>query len=387
MRQLARQLAIATLPLTLLTTASSQASEEVELPQTMAWTAYGTNSSGYAQAVAIGGMLQKHYGTSVRILPGDNDVSRMTPLKQGRVNLCACGISSYYGAEGVMMFAHPDWGPQPLRVITTSTASFGLSLAVAGDLDVETPADLKGKRVAYIRGDDALNKGTEAYLAFGGLTWNDVERIDYPGYGRSFDGIIAGNVDASFTTTVTPPAQQLASSPRGISWPVLDPNDTEGWERMQAIAPYFRPHEVTSGAGGISADNPLPSASYPYPIVVANQDLDDKVAYGLIKALQDNYDDYKDSAPGAAGYSLENQDLQWVIPLHDAVVDYYEETGVWTDEMQAHQESLVERQAVLLETWNAFIDGAPDDEDAFRKAWMTARADALRDAGFDPVFD
>lgn len=386
MRSLTRQLALASLPFALLGSSIALAND-VNLPGTMAWTAYGTNSSGYAQAVAIGNMLQSNYGTSVRVLPGDNDVSRMTPLKQGRVDLCACGIASYYGAEGVMMFAHPDWGPQPIRLITTSTASFGLSLAVAGDLEVETPADLRGKRIAYIRGDDALNKGTEAYLAFGGLTWDDVERVDFPGYGRSFDGIIAGNVDASFTTTVTPPAQQLASSPRGISWPVLDPNDAEAWERMQAVAPYFQPHEITSGAGGISADNPVDSASYPYPIVVGNADLDDDIAYGLIRALQDDYDDYKDNAPGAVGYALEYQDLQWVIPFHDAVVDYYEEIGVWTDEMQAHQNALVERQQVLLEAWSAFVDDAPGDEDAFREAWMDARADALSNAGFDPVFE
>lgn len=386
MRSLTRQLALASLPFALLGSSIALAND-VNLPGTMAWTAYGTNSSGYAQAVAIGNMLQSNYGTSVRVLPGDNDVSRMTPLKQGRVDLCACGIASYYGAEGVMMFAHPDWGPQPIRLITTSTASFGLSLAVAGDLEVETPADLRGKRIAYIRGDDALNKGTEAYLAFGGLTWDDVERVDFPGYGRSFDGIIAGNVDASFTTTVTPPAQQLASSPRGISWPVLDPNDAEAWERMQAVAPYFQPHEITSGAGGISADNPVDSASYPYPIVVGNADLDDDIAYGLIRALQDDYDDYKDNAPGAVGYALEYQDLQWVIPFHDAVVDYYEEIGVWTDEMQAHQDALVERQQVLLEAWSAFVDDAPGDEDAFREAWMDARADALSNAGFDPVFE
>ncbi|MDX5379595.1 MAG: TAXI family TRAP transporter solute-binding subunit [Halomonas sp.] len=386
MRQLSRSIVLAALPLSLLSTSMVQAAE-VELPGTMAWTAYGTNSSGYAQAVAIGNMLQNQYGTSVRVLPGDNDVSRMTPLKQGRVDLCACGIASYYGAEGVLMFADRDWGPQPIRVITTSTASFGLSLAVAGDLDVETPADLAGKRIAYIRGDDALNKGTEAYLAFGGLTWEDVERVDYPGYARSFDGIIAGDVDASFTTTVTPPAQQLASSPRGISWPVLDPDDAEGWERMLAIAPYFQPHEVTAGAGDISADNPVPSASYPYPIVVANQDLDDKVAYGLIKALQDNYDDYKDAAPGAVGYAFEHQDLTWVLPFHDAVVEYYKEIGEWTDEMQAHQDSLVERQQLLLETWNAFLEDAPSEEDEFRDAWMQARAKALSDAGFDPVFE
>ena len=387
MRQLARRLLLVSLPIGLALPAMTMA-KEVELPKTMAWTAYGTNSSGYAQAVAIGGMLQNQYGTAVRVLPGDNDVSRMTPLKTGRVDLCACGIASYYGAEGVLMFAHPDWGPQPLRVLTTSTASFGLALAVAGDLDVETPADLKGKRIAYIRGDDALNKGTEAYLAFGGLTWDDVERVDYPGYARSFDGIIAGEADASFTTTVTPPAQQLASSPRGISWPTLDPNDEAAWQRMQAVAPYFRPHQVTSGAGDVSADNPIDSASYPYPIIVANADLEDNSAYGLVKALQENYDAYKDNAPGAAGYALENQDLTWVIPFHDAVVDYYKEIGVWTDEMQAHQDELVKRQNLLLETWDSFTAGdVPQEEDAFREAWMKARATALSDAGFAPIFE
>jgi TRAP transporter TAXI family solute receptor len=387
MYRLARPLLIASLPLCLSIASLAQA-KDVELPKTMAWTAYGTNSSGYAQAVAIGGMLQKQYGTAVRILPGDNDVSRMTPLKNGRVQLCACGIASYYGAEGVLMFANRDWGPQPLRVLTTSSATFALSLAVAGDLGVKTPADLKGKRIAYIRGDDALNKGTEAFLAFGGLTWDDVTRVDYPGYARSFDGIIAGDVDASFTTTVTPPAQQLASSPRGVTWPVLDPDDEAGWQRMKAVAPYFQPLSATSGAGGISAESPVDSASYPYPIVVANADLDGKTAYGLVKALQDNYDSYKDSAPGAAGYAAGNQDMTWVLPFHDAVVDYYKEIGTWTDEMQAHQDQLIKRQDLLMATWKTFMAGdTPEDEAAFTTAWMTARAAALTGAGFTPVFE
>ncbi|MEP4545039.1 MAG: TAXI family TRAP transporter solute-binding subunit [Saccharospirillum sp.] len=385
MRRFALRLAVASLPL--IFGASASLASEVELPSTMAWTAYGTNSSGYAQVVAIGNMLQSQYGTSVRILPGDNDVSRMTPLKTGRVDLCACGIASYYGAEGVLMFADRDWGPQPIRLITTSKASFGLSIAVAGDMGVETPADLRGKRVAYIRGDDALNKGTEAYLAFGGLTWDDVERVDFPGYARSFDGIIAGNVDASFTTSVTPPAQQLASSPRGISWPVLDPNDTEGWERMRAVAPYFQPHQVTAGAGGVSADNPVPSASYPYPIVIGNETLDDDVAYSLIKAMQEKFDAYKDSAPGANGYALDNQNLKWVIPFHEGVVRYYQEIGIWNDDLQAHQDYLVNRQNLILDAWNAFIDDAPSDNDAFTVAWMQARADALNAAGMDLVFE
>ena len=183
-----------------------------KMPSTMAWTAYPTSSASYAQLVTIGNVLKNKFGTSVRILPGDNDVSRMTPMKTGRVDLCGCGIASYYAAEGVFLFSEASWGPQPIRVITSSIADFGMGLVVAGDIQVDTPADLKGKKVAWVRGSPALNLGTEAFLAFGGLTWDDVERVDFPGYSRSFDGIIQGQADAAFTMTSAPAPEQVAAS-------------------------------------------------------------------------------------------------------------------------------------------------------------------------------
>lgn len=366
----------------------AHSADNVDLPGTLAMTAYGTGSAGYTQMVSIGNLLQNEYGTSVRILPGENDVSRMTPLRMGRVPLCACGIASYYGSEGVLLFADPQWGPQPLRLISTSTASFGLGVAVAGDIGVKTPADLKGKRVAYIRGDDALNIGTEAFLAFGGLTWDDVERVEFPGYGRSFEGIVANQVDAAFTMSVAPPAQQLAASPRGIVWPELDPANKEGWQRLQTVAPYFQPHNATSAAGeNYGKDNPWVGASYPYPILVGNESLDDKTASSLIRVLIEDIDKYKDAAPGNAGYALENQNMQWVIPYHKAVVAYYKEIGHWTDAMQQHQDQLLKRQEILATTWKAYMDSDPsDDAEEFRSGWMTARAKALEAAGMKPVF-
>jgi len=361
--------------------------DNVNLPNTLAMTAYGTGSAGYSQMVSIGNLLQNEYGTSVRILPGENDVSRMTPLRTGRVPLCACGIASYYGSEGVLMFADENWGPQPIRVITTSIASFGLGIAVAGDIDVESPEDLRGKRVSWIRGDDALNLGTEAYLAFGGLTWDDVEKVEFPGYGRAFEGIIADQTDTGFTVSVAPPPQQLAASPRGIVWPELDPADKDGWARLQKVAPYFQPHTVTSAAGDVGKDKPWVGASYPYPILVANASTDDELAQSLIRVFNEDYDKYKDAAPGNAGYHLDNQNMKWVIPFHDAVVDYYKEIGHWTDDMQAHQDMLVERQRILKDTWDGYVaNDPPSDEDAFAKGWMSARAQALETAGMNPVF-
>lgn len=367
--------------------AGAAGADDIELPDSIAMTAYGTGSAGYTQMAALGNHLQNTYGTSVRILPGENDVSRMTPLKTGRVPLCSCGIAAYYGVEGVFLFAGPNWGPQDIRVVAASIANFGLGLAVAGDIGVETPYDLEGKRIAYIRGDDALNVGAEAYLAFGDLTWDDVERVEFPGYGRSFDGIIANQADAAFTMTVAPPAMQLEASPRGITWPRLDPDDTEGWERFLAVAPYFQPHEVTVAAGGHDEDNPWIGASYPYPILVANRDADDDLVRGLLRVLIEDNEEYKDAAPGLAGWSLENQKMDWVIPFHDVVVEYYKEIGHWTDEMQEHQDMLVERQRTIRNAWGEYVaDDPPRDEEAFIEGWMEARAAALEEIGMDPIF-
>ncbi|MGV8844401.1 MAG: TAXI family TRAP transporter solute-binding subunit [Pseudomonas sp.] len=364
-------------------TASTLAS--AEMPDALNWTAYGTGTSGHAQIMAIGQVVQKHSGTQFRVIPGENDILRMTPLKSGRVDLCACGIASYYGSEGVMMFAGRNWGPQPIRVISTSMASFGLGMAVAGDAQVKTLADLKGKRLAYIRGDDALNKAAEAYLAFGGLTWDDVEKLIFPGYNSAFNGIISGRADAAITTTITPAAQRLAASPRGVTWPELPLSDSAGWKRMGDVAPYFQPHRVTSGAG-IDAKRGYQSASYPYPIMVANADLEYETAYGLIKTMVENFDSYKDAAPGAAGYALKNQNMMWVVPFHDAVVAYYREINIWTEAMQAHQNQLVKRQQLLSETWDTYVISASQDEEVFRQGWLATRAQALTNADMPVVF-
>ena len=79
--------------------------------------------------------------------------------------------------------------------------------------------------------------------------------------------------------------------------------------------------------------------------------------------------------------------MQWVVPFHDAVVDYYKEIGHWTDVMQEHQDMLVRRQKTLLDAWEQFTSGnTPDSEDEFRLAWMKARAAALEAEGMSPIF-
>lgn len=357
-----------------------------EMPKTMAWTAYGTTSSGYAQSAAIGNMLKAKFGTNLRILPGKNDVSRMLPLKQGRVDLCACGIAAYFGQEGIALFAKKGWGPQKVRLIMSSSGSYGLAVATAKDANIKTPADFKGKRIAWVTGGDALNINAGAYLAFGGVDWNDVKKVTVSGFKASVDAIINGQADAAFMSTVTPHAKRLGASPRGIHWPALDPNNKDGWARMQKAAPYYYPHTATVGAD-ITADKPLATGGYPYPILIGNADFDTGTAYSLTKALVENYDDYKDKAPGAKGWALSSQKLEWALPYNEGSVKLFKEKGVWTDAAQKHNDALIARQDVLAKAWAAFEGSAPSDEGEFRKAWMAARGAALKAAGMPVIFN
>ena len=77
-----------------LTNAATAQPSEPELPRQMAWTAYNLGSTGYNQAVAIGAMLRDKYNVTLRVIPGQNDVSRLLPLKTGRVDFTSNGVAT-----------------------------------------------------------------------------------------------------------------------------------------------------------------------------------------------------------------------------------------------------------------------------------------------------
>ena len=249
------RLTLLTLLITMAAAPLLQAEEDVNLGRTMAWSAYNLGTTGYNQAVAIGKVMKDHYGTNLRVVPGKNDVSRLLPLVKKRVQFSANGIATYFAQEGVFQFADKKWGPQPLRLVMMSYGDSNQALGVAADLGINTYADLKGKRVPYVRGAPALNVSTEAFLACGGLTWADVKRVDFPGYAAMWTGVVNGQVDAAYANTVSGPTRKLEASPRGIFWPPAPHADAGCWARMAKVVPFMTPHMATRGAG-ISVENP-----------------------------------------------------------------------------------------------------------------------------------
>jgi len=365
--------------------ASSVAQAPPTLPATLAWSAYDVGSGGYNQAVAIGNALKQKYNVSLRVLPGKNDVSRTLPVRSGQVQFSANGVGgSYLAQEGVFEFGAADWGPQPVRTLLLNNSDQVLTIVAAKDSGVKTVADLKGKRVAWVIGSPSLNQNITAILAFANLTWDDVKKVEFGGFGAAMDGIINNQVDAAFTSSISGKTFQIAKSPRGLVYPVISHKDKAGWERLTKLAPFFFPFMGTEGAD-LSKEHPAESATYPYPVLMTYAAQDADLVYNMTKAMVVTFPDYKDAAPGNNGWAVERQNFDWVLPYHDGAIRYWKEIGKWTPAHQAHNDKLVQRQKVLADAWAQVKKGTHANDEAFEKAWMKARADALTKASFDPV--
>ena len=357
--------------------------QDLKLPASLTVTAYETGSNGFNQAVAVGQMLKKRYGTDLRVLPAGNDVARLAPLKAGRAQASAMGIGTFYAQEGVFEFAVREWGPQPLQLILASSTCSGQSLGAAADLGIKSAADLKGKRAGIVVGSPAVNQSVLALIAFGGWGPNEVKLIEFASYGAMMKGVVNNEIDLFFASTISGMAKEIESSPRGVFWVPMPASDTAGWARLQKIGPYFYPHKSTCGAGYAKGQT-VETSVYPYPIFMAYGTQDAATIYALAKAMLVNYDDYKDSTPGVDGLEGKRQNLQWTMPYHAGAVRALTEAKLWTDAAQRHNDALLRRQATLSAAWNEFMKtNPPEDREQFRVAWMKARAAALAKAGME----
>ncbi len=362
----------------------SFAQSEIQFDKTMAWSAYNLGTTGYNQSVAIGKVLKDHYGVNLRVLPAKNDVSRLLPLLKGRVQFSANGVSTYFAQEGIYQFAAKNWGPLKVRMLMTSNGESNQSLGVAADQNIRSFADLRGKRVPYVRGAPAVNVPTEAFLACGGLSWSDVERVNFPGYNAMWNGLVNNKVDAAYANTVSGPARKAEASPRGLFWPPANHDDLDCWNRMLKVVPFLRPHNATRGAA-ISQENPHEGATYPYPILITMAETEDGIVRNLTEVIHKHYDDYKDADPGSIGWGMDRQIFDWVVPYHSGAVSYFQSVGVWTEEYEQHNSRLIQRQEILADAWEAYRIREEAIGDNFLKGWLEARIEALEGYGMDPA--
>lgn len=357
------------------------AADGIDLPRTIAWSAYPTGTGGYSQAVAIGNILQRQYQVNLRVIPGRNDVSRLATLRAGRVHFSAGGSEAIYAQEGILNFASRIWGPQPIRAMMSNYSdSCSFTFATATDANINTVADIKGKRVTFVQGAPSLNNAMAALLSYANLGWDDVIPVEVSGYNASIDAVLNNRADVVGGACNSPPFLRIEASPRGLTFPALPHDDLEAVARVQMRLPWYVPHIAFEGP--TLPEEGLEVFSSAYPLLVGLESTDEAMAYSMVKIMHQHFDEYKNNAPGATGWVMDRQKFdQAFLPFHPGAIRYYREIGEWSDAAEAQHQHNLRRQEVLMGAWDSFVPGAPDGYQEFQQAWLLSRSSALEAQG------
>jgi TRAP transporter TAXI family solute receptor len=324
--------------------------EDPKLPRSMVWSAYDLGSSGYSEATGIANALKKNYGTRIRIVPAGTSIGRMLPMVTGKVKYGFLANEAFFAAEGTYDFATEQWGPQDIRIVMGRVATVGF--ATAGDIGVKEIADLKGKRIGFVKGNPSVNVKNDAYLAFGGLTRDDIEVVWFGSYSAMKTAVLANQLDAFGSVTTSANMREIEASPRGLVWPQFHPENKAGWENVTNVVSFAAPSKETRGAS-LSDENPAWLVGYRYPMITVYQKAasTDEV-YNLIKAIDMSYDDYKGTTASSFNWALEKAARPpYDAPSHEGTIRYMKEKNLWRDEDQAWHDARLARLNKVLEAW------------------------------------
>ena len=267
-----------------------------------------------------------------------------------------------------------------------------VGFATAGDIGVKEISDLKGKRIGFVKGNPSVNVKNDAYLAFGGLTRDDIEMVWFGSYNAMKTAVLANQLDAFGSVPTSANMREIEASPRGLVWPQYRPENKDGWKAMTDVISFAAPYKETRGAG-ISEESPRWLVGYRYPMITVYQNAatTDEV-YNLIKAIDLSYDDFKNTTSSSFNWELEKAARPpYDAPAHDGTIRYMKEKGLWQAEDQAWQDKRLARLNKVLEAWDEaqaeFTDwrvaekakgNKVDPAEAWTQYWEKARMEKLK---------
>lgn len=212
-----------------------------------------------------------------------------------------------------------------------------LGVLVPKDSDIHTGEDLRGKRVTGVfSAHKTCRQLSTAALANFGLTWDDVEVVPVTHSKTASKALGEGRVDAALCVAMGQAVVEEVNARIPVRFLSLD-DSPEAVERTKEAFPAGRLIAYEAGKyTGLVKDTNI--WSYPF-YLVAGADVSDETVYRTVEAIYENIDELRNiSGVFKRWYPEQMIGADITLPVHPGARRFYEEKGMWTDEVQAADE-------------------------------------------------
>ncbi|MFZ5945819.1 MAG: TAXI family TRAP transporter solute-binding subunit [Bacillota bacterium] len=188
--------------------------------------------------------------------------------------------------------------------------------------DIKTVSDLKGKRIAL----GAVGSGSEVaakqLLEYHGLTYDNL-KPEFLSFSESATKMKDGHLDASILRTTVPAAALTDLSLTSKMYFVK--LEDEAVSKMLKDDPSYSKGVIKAGTyKGVNEDVGTIGQKI---LFIVRPDLDQEIAYNMIKALMDHIDEFHEIHPSTKGVQIEEV-ADVPIPLHPGAEKYFKEKGL-----------------------------------------------------------
>lgn len=283
----------------------------------------GTGGVYYPYGGALANLISKHVpDTDVTAEVTSASVDNMLLIDSQDADLAfVLGDTAYDAYKGNAPFKNPIEG----RVLATLYNNY-THIVAKNDGSIKTVADLKGKKVST----GSPGSGTEVIanriLEAAGLDPEKDIKRERLGASESAGAYKDGKIDAFFWSGGLPTAAvtDLGATPN-ISYQLLPSADYAAG--------------LQGKYGAFYGTATIPANTYPHQaqdvsvvvvpnVLVVNQDMDDEMAYNIVKAMFDNKAELVATHPAAKELTLANATSNSPLPYHPGALKYYQEQGV-----------------------------------------------------------
>lgn len=285
----------------------------------------GTGGVYYIYGGAIAEVLTKH-------LQGVNAVAEVTSASVDNILLLSDGKAelAFSLADTVFLAVQgqkPFDGPQPVKALAVLYNNFNHLVTREGS-GIESVADLKGKRVSIGSPGSGTEVTARRILEAYGLDPDKDIQPDFLGVQESADALRDGRIDAFFWSGGYPTGavSDLANTP-GFDLKIIPLGDAVD-DLVNKYGAIYVEDSFPAGAYSGDVKEETPTVAVPNYLLVP-ADMDEELAYNIIKTLFDHKDELVAVHPAAEDLTLENAVSGKVVEYHPGAIRYYKEKGAW----------------------------------------------------------